>query len=280
MNLLHLTLDLVGLLLWVSWRSLSLESFMKVSPASLASAIKRATPPRFGRWYLLAGLAALLLVRALLYWQIGPAVDWVPHLKLGAITIFFRSDLLGRMLLFSTLGFVVTLALFYLWLLLLSLVNGRSGDGEPVQTLVRLHLGAVARWSWMVRLLLPLAGAGLAWLALYPLLARLELIQPALSATHRLEQAAVIGLGAYLTWKYLIGVLLLLSLLATYVYLGSNSFWSFMLMTGHNLLLPLRWLPLRVGRVDLAPLVAITLVFLTAELAQRGLTVLYSRLPL
>ena len=89
----------------------------------------------------------------------------------------------------------------------------------------------------------------------------------------------LIGLGAYLTWKYLIGVLLILCLLATYVYLGSSPFWAFVLMTGSNLLLPLRRLPLRVGKADMAPVVAILFVFLAAELAERGLTALYTRLP-
>ena len=280
MTLIDFTLNLAGLLLWLSWRSMGLDPLVKTLPASLASAVKRADPPRIGRWYFLAGLVALLIIRALLYWRIGPAVDWVPHLKLGAISIFFRSDLLRRMLLFSALGFAVTLAMFYLWLLLLSLVNGRATDGDPVQMIVRLHLGAVDRWPWPVKLLLPLAGVAAAWLAVYPMLAGLGLIQPALSVRHRIEQAAIIGLGAYLTWRYLIGALLLLRVLTTYIYLGNGSFWNFVILTGHNLLLPLRRLPLRVGRVDLAPVVAIALVFLTAELAERGLTALYSRLPL
>ena len=50
-------------------------------------------------------------------------------------------------------------------------------------------------------------------------------------------------------------------------------------MTGGNLLLPLRWLPLRMGKVDLAPVVGIAAVFFAGELAARGLTILYSKLP-
>ena len=52
-------------------------------------------------------------------------------------------------------------------------------------------------------------------------------------------------LGAYLAWKYLIGGLLLLWLLTTYVYLGNSVFWSFVNLTGRNLLLPLRWPAIR-----------------------------------
>ena len=149
-----------------------------------------------------------------------------------------------------------------------------------MQRLVQLHLGRVDRWPWLVKLLLPLFAVGLAWLALDPVLSQLRLIQPPLSGVHRVEEAAVIGLGAYLTWRYLIGGLLLLWLLTTYIYLGNNAFWSFVSLTGRNTLSPLGWVPLRFGKVDLTPLVGIFLVFFTAEFAQRGLTVLYSRLPL
>ena len=46
MPIIDFILNLVGLLLWVSWRSLSLERFVKTVPASLTGTIKRAGPPR------------------------------------------------------------------------------------------------------------------------------------------------------------------------------------------------------------------------------------------
>jgi len=207
-------------------------------------------------------------------------VDWVPSLNLGAISIFFRSDLLSRILLFSVLSFLLSLMMFYLGLLLLSIVNGRGVEVDPVQKMVRLHLGMVDRCPWAIKLLLPLLGSAAAWLAARPLLAAMRLIEPALSVRHAVEQAAVIGLGAYLAWKYLIGALLLLCLLATYVYLGNHALWSFVLFTGHNLVRPFRWLPLQIGKVDFAPLIEIVLVFLAAELGERGLTLAYAHLPI
>ena len=280
MGAIDLLLNLAGLLLWLSWRATSLDPLVKTSATSLVGALKRAEQQRFRRWHFLVGLAGLLIFRAWLYWQIGPAVNWVPHLQFGAISIFFRSDVPMRVLLFSFLSFVLTLAVFYLWLLFLSLVNGRRAESEPMQRMVQLHLGPVDGWPWIVRLLLPLLAAGLAWLGLDPILTQLNLIQPALSNAHRVEEAAVIGLGAYLTWKYLIGLLLLLWLLSTYIYLGNNSFWSFINLTGRNALSPLRWAPFRVGKFDLSPIVGIFLVFFAAEMAERGLTALFSRLPL
>ena len=37
--------------------------------------------------------------------------------------------------------------------------------------------------------------------------------------------------------------------------------------------------PLRLGKVDFAPVVGVALVFLVAELAGRGLVLLYGKLP-
>jgi uncharacterized protein YggT (Ycf19 family) len=120
----------------------------------------------------------------------------------------------------------------------------------------------------------------LLWLGVGPLLTQCKIIPPCISARHRLEQCLVIGLGAYLSWKYLIGGALALYLLSNYVFLGRQPFWNFIGMTGRNLLVPLRWLPLRLGKVDFGPLVGIALVFFIAQLAELGLIALYERLPL
>ncbi len=148
------------------------------------------------------------------------------------------------------------------------------------QMFVRLHLGGIAPWPWPLRLLLPLVIASVLWLALTPILTQWRMIPAARSAVQRLEQAGLLGLGVYLTAKYLIIALLALYLVNSYIYLGSHSFWNFIGVTGRNLLLPLRWLPLRVGKMEFRPVVGIALVSLGAELAERGLTSLYSRLAL
>jgi len=280
MPLIDFLLNLSALLLWLSWRSLSFDPLLKASPASLAGALKRAAPPRFRPWHYLTFLAGLLVGRALFYWKIGPAVDWVPNLKLGAISVFFRSDVLVRMALFSLLSFGVTLFVFYLWLLLLSLVNGRASTTDSVQKMISLHLGIVDRWPTQVKLVLPLIATAAAWLAVLPFLTRLDMVQPPLSKIHMLEQAAVLGLCSYLSWRYLLGALLFLSLVATYVYLGPHPVWKFVLLTGRNLVRPLRGVPLQLGKVDFAPVVELALVFGLAFFAEHGLTMLYGSLPL
>ncbi len=60
-----------------------------------------------------------------------------------------------------------------------------------------------------------------------------------------LVQAAVIGLGSYLAWKYLILGILMFHLVNTHVYLGNLPVWNCVDATARNLLAPLRWLPLR-----------------------------------
>jgi len=184
------------------------------------------------------------------------------------------------MLLFSLFSFAETLAVFYFWLLLLSILNDSAADVDLWQRLGRLHLGRIDRWPWPIKLILPVLAVSLLWLAVSPILARLNIVPPALSATHRLEQALVIGLGAYLSWKYLIGGVLALYMLNTYVFLGQQTFWAFVGITGRNMLIPLRWLPLRLGKADFAPLAEVILVFLAAAFAERRLTILYQRLPL
>jgi uncharacterized protein YggT (Ycf19 family) len=228
----------------------------------------------------MAALAAVLLLRAFIYWHIGTAIDWTPQLSLGAIAVSFRTDYFERALLFSLLSFLVTLGVFFLWLLVLSLVNKASAESDPVQKLIRMHLGWIERFPWPVKLILPFIIAGLLWLALSPLLTRWEIMPEPKPVAQRLEQAAVIGLSAYLPCKYLVGVLLGLYLVSSYVYLGSQWVWDFVNVTGRNLLIPLRLLPLRVAKIDLAPLIGIGAVFLLAELGERGLTALYARLPL
>ena len=63
------------------------------------------------------------------------------------------------MLLFSVLSFGLMLAVFYLWLLLLSILAGP----EPIHGLVRMPLGAMDRWPRWMKILLPLVATALFW---------------------------------------------------------------------------------------------------------------------
>ncbi|MGA2179317.1 MAG: hypothetical protein ABSH15_07025 [Verrucomicrobiota bacterium] len=283
MALIDFILNLAGLLLWLNWRSVRFDPLGRRTPATLIGTLRRAEPRRLRRWHLLAALGGLLLLRAGIYWQIGSAANWAGKLDLGITALSFSSNLSGpmlsflRMLLFSIFSFGLMLGVFYLWLLLLSILAGP--EPLPFHRLVRMPLGGMDRWARGVKFLLPLmVTASLWWLASW-LLAWLQVIPEPVSLAHRIEESLVIGLGSYLTWKYLIGVLLALHLLNSYIYFGKHPFWSYVNAGAQALLSPLRAVPLRAGKVDFAPVVGIALVFLAAELAGRGLVLLYGKLP-
>jgi uncharacterized protein YggT (Ycf19 family) len=277
MGIIDFILNLAGLLLWLNWRSLRFDPLGKRMPATLIGTLRRAEPRRLRRWHLPAALGGLLLLRAVFYWQIGSEAGWAAgKLNLGIIVLSFRSDSFGCILLYSLSSFGLTLGVFYLWLLLLSILDGP----EPFHRLVRMQLGPIDGWSRGIKLFLPLVlAAGLWWLASW-VLVWLAVVPPPASAAHRLESSLVIGLGSYLAWKDVAGALLGLHLLNSYIYFGRHPFWSYVAAEAQTLLRPLRAVPLRAGKVDFAPIVGMALVFLLAELAERGLAALYLRLPL
>jgi uncharacterized protein YggT (Ycf19 family) len=266
-------LNLAGLLLWINWRSTKFDPLNKRKPATLIGTLRRAAPTRFRHWHLLAAIGVLLVLRALFYWQIGSAAGWIGKLDLGVATIFFRSNSFGEILLFSILSFARVLEIFYLWLLLLSILSGP----QTIHRLVKIQLGEIDNWPRRMKFILPFVATALVWgLASWPF-AWLHPKQ-AMSAAQRIEEALVIGLGSYLVWKFLIGALLALHLLNSYIYFGKNPFWNYVNATAQTLLQPLEKIPLRVGKVDFAPVVGIALVFLIAGLAARALAFFYSRL--
>ncbi len=257
--LIDFILNITGLLLWLNWLSLHFDPLAKTSATSLVGTLRKADPSGPKRWLSLTGVAAVLIARAFAYWEIGPALG-TPNLALGAIRLSFRSDYFGRVLLFSLLSFFCALAVFYLSLLLLSAVNRCVPDTDPLQKLVRLYFKWLDPLPTVIKMLLPLAAGGLFWLSLHPLLVQLSLVPSTRTTTQLLAQALVIGLGTYLSWKYLILTVLVLHLLNSYVYFGNHPLWNFVNATAQNLLRPLQWLPARIGRVDLAPVVAIALL--------------------
>ena len=78
-------------------------------------------------------------------------------------------------------------------------------------------------------------------------------------------------MAVYFTLRFLVVGFLALYVLNSYVYLGDFPFLNYVNTTTRGLLRPLRWLPLRIGRVDLAPLAGMALVLLAAELGRLGL---------
>jgi uncharacterized protein YggT (Ycf19 family) len=272
--------NLVCALLWFNWRVLRLAPLEKSPPVSLAATLKKADPRRRVRWVPLLSLVGLLGVRSLFYWNVGWAWNWTPSLELGVISLPFRSDYLGRMALYSCLSFGLLLAGLYAWLLLVSIINRKLPNDEPAQRLVRWQLGWVERWPVWLKFLLPIVLTTFAWGFANPGLVQLGIVPPPLSRGHLWEQALLLGVNSILSWKMLVVGICVLYLVNSYVYLGSSYFWTFVNLTGSNLLRPFRALPLRVGKVDLAPLLLIVLVLALSHWAALWLPAIFQRLPL
>ncbi len=67
-------------------------------------------------------------------------------------------------------------------------------------------------------------------------------------------------------------------MLGSYVYFSKHPFWDNVNEISRRLLTPLRAVPLRVGKVDFAPLIGIVLVLALTQLAEAGLVKLYAQL--
>ena len=101
MSLINFILDIAGLLLWFSWRSIPFDPLARAAPATLAGTVRRAEPTRLKRWHFLAVLLGLLFVRAFFYWEIGRAVNWTPRLDLGVVAPAFRGNVFVTALLWA-----------------------------------------------------------------------------------------------------------------------------------------------------------------------------------
>ncbi len=260
MGLIDFILNLAGVLLWLNWRSNRLDPLTRATPATLVGTIKRTKPTRIHRWQFLVFVALLVFVRAFFYREIGPAVNWTPKLDLGAIAPVFRANDFQQQLLFSVLSFVRALVIFYFWLLTLAVINRRSVNPDALQKLLLLQLGKAAQWPLSLKIAAAVCISGLLWLAAYPLLAHAGVINWASSKSHLTGQCLVIGVGIFLSLKYLLPGILFLHLIVSYVYLGNSPFWEFVSSTSRNLMSPLTREPWRVGKVDLAPLVGLVLI--------------------
>jgi uncharacterized protein YggT (Ycf19 family) len=276
-SLIDFILDVAGLLLWLNWRAIPFVPPGR-SGTSLTSTVRPAgrTTPRF---YYLLELIALLVLRAVVYWQLGAQLDWSPRIPLGPVTVWFRSDALGRMFLFSLFSFGATLGFFYLCLLLLSWVQEPRTDPDPAERLVRAHLGWLDRWPAALKLPLPLLFMAVIWCLLHPLLVQLRIVPPEMNSPWLIvAQGAVIGLAAYLVLKFFLVAVFALHLLNSYVYLGEFPLWNFVNIAARDLLRPIKWIPLRAGKIDFAPAFAIVVVLLCAQLSQKALAQLYQKL--
>ena len=262
MSFIDFILNVAGLLVWLNWRSGATDPFAHGIPSTLSGTVRRAQPVKVKRWHYLTAVAALLFLRALFYWQVGPAVDWTPKLDLVFVTLTFRGAFFLPTLLFSMLSFLRAFLILYFWLLTLAALNQGTGNSDPLQKMISLQLGGLTRWPWYAQMIAPiLAGAAL-WILFHPVLVYLKVAEQTQSHWHLAGQSALVGVGIIFTLKFLLPAFLVLHLMASYVFLGKSPALDFAEMTARNILKPLNRFPLIVGKIDLAPILAIAIILL------------------
>lgn len=278
MGIVDFILNLAGLLLWLNWRAEKTDPVSKRRPATLIGTLKRADA-KSRNWQLPSLIAALIFLRAIFYWLVGSSARWSGKLNLDAVVLWFPipNDSLasfGKEILFSVCSFALTLAVFYLSLLLLSILDGP----EPFRAVLRLQLGNLDRWPRWKKLFLPFVAATILWWLASWLFAWLQIIPPPATELRRAGEAAVVGLGSYLAWEFVAVVLLVLHLLNSYIYFGRHLFWNFINAEAQTLLSPLKKIPLRFAKIDFAPLLGMALIIFVAIEAGKFLAWLYGKI--
>ena len=272
MNIIDWLLNIAGVFLWIDWRSGRIGRVQ--SALSIASALRptnRSSSQGLGS---LAALAAILLIRPLFYYSVGPSVNWIASLNFLAISIPWRSDMLGRMYLFSFISFALALGFYYSWLLLLAAINRPTGTvarEEVMPRFIRGQLGWLDKIPWWLKLIVPSIVAGLGWMALAFVLVEIDLLPEMQNPQALRGQASAFALAALLAWKWLLIFIFAVHLLNLYVYLGTHPVWPYLSSAAQKILLPLSFL--RVGKVDLSPIVGIIAVFVITELFLKPLVV-------
>jgi len=268
MAVLDSLLNLAALLLWLSWRGIGTEQASGPAGTLLAN-LRPAHRGRAGRHGYLIGLIGLLLGRAVVYRQFGPSFDWHPSWSPGAVSMVFRSDHFLRMLASSLLGF--GWMMFGLWAsaCLVAALHRPPHDKDALTREVRRRLGWISLLPSVCLLALPMVVLTLVWLVLGWLAASTGLVPELQGPAHLFQQAAVVGVGAVLVWRWLLTGVLILYFLNSYVFFGASPLWDFVQQTGTRLCRPLAFL--RLGRLHLAPLVWLAVLWLAVGLLGTGL---------
>ncbi len=265
MALIDQLLNLIGLVLWLSWHSDGQPAQIR-GAGTLLSNLKPVETRRARRWLYPLALVVLLAIRPLLYATLAPVLDWTPTLAPGPVSLAFRADDPKRLLAFSFLSFAWCLLLFRAGLMLLASLGRREGDPAGLSRWVRELAGSTAQWPLAAVLLAPILTMAIAWIMITLGLRQIGVLPPEpLTIGRLLTQSSVVGLAVWLPIRWLLATLLVLRLVHDYVYLGDHSLWEFVRSTGGRLLRPLEWLPARIGRFDFNPLIAAVLVLVTGE---------------
>jgi hypothetical protein len=274
MALLDWILNCAALLLWLGWRAVGIDRASRPAALSLGSVLKRAEPQNIRTPTPLLVLLALLIGRSVVYWWMGPSLNWTPTLDLGVVAPSLRPDFWSRMILFSFASFLRMFAIVYLWLLLMAVAARHGSEHDPVQPLLENLVGRVSRWPWPLVGILAFFVAALGWCALSPAIKWLGLTGQTPAATPLWQQSVAFALSVLLTGCYPAALLMFCHAINTYVWVGNSPWWHLAARAGHNLV---RWIPVAIGKVDLAPLIGIIVAILLARFGGPFLVRLFNR---
>lgn len=268
-------LDWGGWLLWLSYRRIGADP---TRPAgTLLGNLRPAVPLPRRSWMSLVSLVLLLGLRPLLLAVVGAALDATPTWSPGPIVIAFRADAWGRLYLFSTVSFCWTGLTAFAVLLAFSWLCRGDPEMHPFGDFIVALIGPIARFPWPILVALPwLLGAGL-WFGVGHLLAQEHLLPSVHSSITWLSESAIMGSAVWMPLRWALFFILVLQFLHNYVYLGEHPLWEFVQLMGRRLQKPFRWIPLEIGQMDLAPMVAGAIYLALGEVIQRLLSWLFAR---
>lgn len=228
----------------------------------------------------MASLGTLLILRAVFYWNIGPALKWTATINLVPVSLPMRSDLFPLMLGYSFASFGLTVGLYYSWLLMLSVINRNAPPDDVIHKFVRMQLGMFDRLPAGVKLLLPVVLAAVAWAVSVPFLEHYGILPRHVSKLHLIQQYLVVGLSAILGWRGILIALLVAHVVTTYIFLGDQPVWKYVEMSGRNLKGWFKFTP--IGFLHAGARLSIVLLFVVLGLSwffSSAFSRMFARLP-
>lgn len=265
-------LNFASILIWIQWLA-----FFKTPThihLTLATLVKPADERLRKNYYPLYIILTIIILRAIFYYFTAPITKWNPTLNLIAISIPFKSDIFMRILLYSFLSFSLYLIVFYFWLFFLSIINHYE-DHDLIHRNIIYHLGIFGRLPIVLKILTPFIACSILWLIFGNIFSAMGIFEKPPTFGKFLLQSGLLSLCLIFSLKYLIILICGFYIIYMYIYLGPHPFWIYMGLTGKRLLKFLKWL--KIGRLELSPLVMPLIVAWLSLLAERWFPIFYQR---
>lgn len=268
-------LNFASILIWIRWLA-----FFKTPThvhLTLATIVKPADKRTKRSYIPLFVIFIIIFLRAVFYYYTAPMTKWNPTLDLIAISIPFKSDIFLRILLYSFLSFLLFLVVFYFWLFFLSTLNHYE-EHDQIHHNIIYHLGIFGRLPVVLKILVPFIASAILWIIFGLILSAMGIFEKPASFEKFLLQSGLLSLCLVFSLKYLVIIICALFLIYMYIYLGPHPFWTYIWLTGKRLLKLIRWI--RIGEVELSPLVMSVIVAWLSLLGEKWFPIFYQRLLL